>query len=121
MVIDSLLIYVSNLESTMSFYSKLGAKVTSADDMGVVLNFGGFTLQCYDEQKVHFKQDSGITSKGVGVFVYIRVDDVDKKYAEIVAGGLTPSGEPKDWPWKKREFAIKDPDGYRLVFYKDIT
>jgi len=27
------------------------------------------------------------------------------------------STEPKTWPWGKREFVVKDPDGYKLVFY----
>jgi len=24
------------------------------------------------------------------------------------------------WPWGKREFVVKDPDGYKLVFFSPV-
>lgn len=32
--------------------------------------------------------------------------------------GMKPSSEPRDWPWGRREFVLRDPDGYKLVFFK---
>ncbi|MDD5145234.1 MAG: VOC family protein [Candidatus Pacebacteria bacterium] len=78
---------------------------------------GDFELHCYDQSKVFFKQDVDRT-KGAGVFIYISVEDVDEKYSELMSKGLQPSGEPKDFDWGNREFAIKDPDGYKIIFYK---
>jgi len=44
--------------------------------------------------------------------------NVDAKYAELVAAGITPRSEPRDWPWGNREFIVKDPDGYKLCFWQ---
>ena len=52
------------------------------------------------------------------MFVYISVDDVDEFYRGLAQKGLKPSSEPRDWPWGNREFVIRDPDGYKLVFFK---
>lgn len=27
---------------------------------------------------------------------------------------------PRDWPWGNREFVLKDPDGYKLVFWHEL-
>jgi len=46
------------------------------------------------------------------------VDDADASYQEVVAKGIKPSSEPRDWPWGNREFVVRDPDGYKLVFFQ---
>lgn len=53
--------------------------------------------------------------------IYLIVDDVDETYKELLEKGLKPSSEPRDWPWGNREFVIRDPDGYKLVFYREIS
>jgi len=119
MKFDYILLYVSDLEKTASFYEKLGFEIAKSTDNKRVAKLGDFELHCYDQSKVFFKQDIE-RFKGAGVFVYISVDDVDAKYSEVKSRGLEPSGEPKDFEWGNREFAIKDPDGYKIIFYKRI-
>ena len=119
MKFDYILLYVSNLEKTASFYEKLGFEIAKKTDNSVVVKLGGLELHCYDQAKVFFKQDVD-RFKGAGVFIYISVDDVDAKYSELVSKVLRPSAEPKDFEWGNREFAIKDPDGYKIIFYKEI-
>jgi uncharacterized glyoxalase superfamily protein PhnB len=46
--------------------------------------------------------------------MYIYVQDADRFYAHLLAQGLTPLCPPKNQPWKCREFAISDPDGFLL-------
>jgi hypothetical protein len=36
---------------------------------------------------------------------------------QVQEDGITPSTEPKDWPWGQREFVVRDPDRYKPVFY----
>jgi uncharacterized glyoxalase superfamily protein PhnB len=63
-----------------------------------------------------FKAEAEAEPKGLGVFINITVEDVDEAYAFVTSKGMKPSSEPKDWPWGNREFVLRDPDGYKLVF-----
>lgn len=119
MKIDHLLLYVSNLNETADFYEKLGFNIRERNDSYLVVGVDDFELHCYDQAKVHFKQDAD-RLKGAGVFIYLLVDDVDKKYSELIAKGLKPSGKPTDWDWGNREFVIKDPNNYKIVVYKKL-
>ena len=120
MKFDYILLYVSNLEKTADFYEKLDFEVIKRTENYVAAKLYDFEIHCYDQSKVFFKQDVE-RFKGAGVFIYISVDDVDTKYSELVSKGLKPSGEPKDFGWGNREFAIKDPDGYKIIFYKKLA
>lgn len=117
--IHSNLYFVKNLENTAKFYENLGFEVSKFED-AVRIKLEDFTLAFMDESKVLISKEAGLEPKGLGVFTYVEVDDVDARFEEIKTNGITPSGEPKDWPWGKREFAVKDPDGYKIVFYSPI-
>ncbi|HPD99484.1 MAG TPA: hypothetical protein PKV52_04400, partial [Candidatus Saccharibacteria bacterium] len=64
-----------------------------------------------------FTNDSMTSVKGGGMYVYIEVEDVDQEYQRQTLLGLTPATKPRDWDWGNREFILKDPDGYKLVFF----
>lgn len=120
MKFKSILLYISNIESSSSFYQKLGFKIDAKDDKSVTVSLENLQLQLFDKEKVEFKQDSEINPRGIGIFFYIEVNDVDEKHKELISKGLTSTTTPKDWPWGNREFVIKDPDGYKFVIYKKI-
>ncbi len=53
--------------------------------------------------------------KGVGFRVYcVTEQDIDELAAEIKARGGTLDQEPTDQPWGSRDFAISDPDGFKI-------
>lgn len=113
--ISSLLFFVKDLEATKKFYETLGFNVTKDKGM-VTFRVNWFEMNFIDREHSEFK--SGFDGElGRGMFVYIKVDDVDSFYKKIIKKGIKPVGEPKDWDWGNREFVIKDPDGYRLVFF----
>jgi uncharacterized glyoxalase superfamily protein PhnB len=58
---------------------------------------------------------------GVGVLVYVMVDDVDAYHAEIVTRGAYVPHEPKTQFYGIREFWLEDPDGYRLVVFSPVS
>ena len=59
--------------------------------------------------------------RGTGlVFNYLEVEEIDDFCKSLVEKGFKPSSEPRDWPWDNRKFVIRDPDGYKLVFYEKI-
>lgn len=121
MKITNLLFWVQENKLSEKFYKKLGFEVLQSDDDHTLVSLGGFSIDLVsmrDEEK--FARDSMYTDKGKGVYVYIHVDNVDAMYKDLLERGLTPTAQPKDWPWGNREFILKDPDGYKLCFWHSI-
>ena len=48
-------------------------------------------------------------------FVYLTVDEVDRLHAEVARGGAEILSTPATKPWGLREFALRTPDGHRIV------
>lgn len=117
--LHSTLFYSKNLDTTVEFYKKLGFEIQKSGDTARI-KMGDFTLAFIDENKTPIKNDSGKEPKGLGVFTYIEVENVDEYFKSLQDRGIKTSSEPRDWPWGKREFAVKDPDGYKLIFYSSI-
>jgi catechol 2,3-dioxygenase-like lactoylglutathione lyase family enzyme len=49
-------------------------------------------------------------------FAYLRVDDADAWYAQLQPHGVQFLSAATNQPWGMREFAIKTPDGHRIMF-----
>ena len=113
--------YVKDLKQTAKFYRALGFqfKRRGPDRVSIFLNwFWMDFLPIAGEDKPEFRKEAKLSNKGAGLFLYLSVDDVDGFYKGLLAKGLKPSSEPRDWPWGNREFVIRDPDGYKLVIFK---
>lgn len=113
------LLLVSDTAKSKKFYQDLGFNVEGDGDM-ITARMNWFKIQLLDKKASTFQQDVDREPKGAGVYFYLRVDEIDKYYSELKKKGFSPSAEPKDWPWGNREFALKDPDGYKLVFFEPI-
>ena len=118
--LDSLLLYIKSVGESAKFYSLLGFEISRQTEDMIVAKLGDFELHCHDQTTVKFKEESKIEPKGAGVFIYIEIDGIDKYHKSLVDKGLSASSEPINWPWGNREFVIRDPDGYKLVFYEKI-
>ena len=58
--------------------------------------------------------------KGVGFRIYCStVQDVDQLAADVRARGGTLASEPTDQPWGARDFAVVDPDGFKITIASD--
>jgi uncharacterized glyoxalase superfamily protein PhnB len=116
--IYSILFYSSDLEKSWEFYEKLSFSAEiSAGTLRV--EFENVKLAFVDENETEIKEKDGI--RGLGIFVYFETENVDEYYKSLTEKGIKTSSEPKDWPWGKREFAVKDPDGYKLIFFSKIN
>ncbi len=115
----SVLFYAADLNKTLEFYRQLGFDAELSEET-VRAKLGDFLLAFVDENKAFFKKDSGVKEKGSGVFVYVEVDNVDEYFKSLKEKGVKTLSQPRDWPWGKREFAVKDTDGYKLIFYSPI-
>lgn len=118
MNITSLLLWVQESKLSEKFYTKLGFEVKESNDSHSVVSLPRLDVQLVsmrDEDK--FSRDSMSAEKGLGMYIYINVDDVDEKFKELISLGFNPATKPKDWEWGNREFILKDPDRYKLCFW----
>lgn len=113
------LFYANDIKATAKFYEQLGFTIEKGEDT-VKIKMNGFRLAFTNERTTLIQNESGMEPKGLGVFTYIEVDDVDAYAEHLKKKGVRASTKPRDWPWGKREFVVKDPDGYKLVFYSPI-
>ena len=118
-VLNSILLYTRNPRVSAAFYKKLGFRIGKPLGAMIHATLGEIAFTLLDQKRATFQQDAPRT-KGAGVFFCIKVQSVDGLYRSLVKKGLRPSSAPHDWPWGNREFAIKDPDGYRIVFYQPL-
>lgn len=118
--LNAILLYVKSPRVSAVFYKKLGFRIGKPIGAMTHATLGTIAFTLLDQKRATFQQDTPRT-KGAGVFFYFRVASVDRFYRSLVQKGLRPSGAPRDWPWGNREFAIKDPDGYRVVFYQPLS
>lgn len=118
MKITHLVLWVQENKLSEKFYKKLGFAVDQSDDDHSLVSLHDFALDLVsmrDETK--FARDSMAGDKGLGMYIYVRVDDVDVQHKILRDAGFAPT-DPKDWPWGNREFILKDPDGYKLCFWQ---
>jgi catechol 2,3-dioxygenase-like lactoylglutathione lyase family enzyme len=106
--ISALVFHVKDLEKTQRFYENLGFKFGAPKGDYLITYVNWFSIEFYK---------ANANTKGSGAHTLISVDNIDEFYGEVVSKGFKPEGEPKDTPTKRREFALQDPDGYKLVFF----
>jgi catechol 2,3-dioxygenase-like lactoylglutathione lyase family enzyme len=113
--------YVRDLDKTAEFYQKLGLQIKSRSSDRIILYINWYRIdfvQSDTESTSEVQKELASAEKGAGLFLYFSVDNVDEAYQDVVAAGLKPIAEPKDMSWGNREFTVRDPDGYKLVFFK---
>lgn len=121
MRISGLLFWVQENSLSTKFYRKLGFDIKHTDDDHTIISLNGFEITLVNiRDESTFSNDSMSPDKGRGIYIYIRVEDVDAKYRELTVKGFKPYTAPKDWQWGNREFILKDPDGYKLCFWQPI-
>ena len=109
--LSHLFIVVTDLARSREFYvGSLGLEVL-VDEHGYmrVGGQGGFHLGIEEGDPAQV----GAT----GIEIVVEVDDVDSRYRELVAAGVTFNGPPEDQPWGARHAWLSDPDGYRLSIF----
>lgn len=120
MKFTNILLWVQENKLSEKFYKKLGFEVTTSTDEYSEVELGDFQIVLVNmRDEDEFNVDSLAGAKGKGMYVYIKVDDVDAEYERQQKLGLKPATKPRDWPWGNREFITKDPDGYKLCFWHE--
>ena len=123
--LNQLSFYVKDTTTSVSFYKKLGFEIISDDNAVGEVKLGSTTLQFLAQDTAKdmdqsFQKDAFGEPKGTGVYIYIQVEGINDYYKNLKDEGISASNEPRDWPWGNREFVVRDPDRYKLVFYEKI-
>jgi catechol 2,3-dioxygenase-like lactoylglutathione lyase family enzyme len=118
--------YVADIAQTMAFYQHLGFKPINQTETTGEVRLGSMRLsfvaiQTARGQGEAFEREAYASHKGAGIYLNVQVDDVDALYSQVCEAGLKPSSAPRDWPWGHREFVLRDPDRYKLVFYQRLS
>lgn len=119
MKFTNVLFWVQENKLSEKFYEKLGFEVKISTDAYSEIKLGNFEIVLVNmRDEDEFSGDSLAGVKGKGAYLYFYVDDVDQEYQRQLKLGFKPATKPRDWPWGNREFVLKDPDGYKLVFFQ---
>jgi catechol 2,3-dioxygenase-like lactoylglutathione lyase family enzyme len=59
------------------------------------------------------------TSRGAGLTLTLRVEDIDAVHERLAACGVDVPGIDRH-PWGARRFLCHDPEGYRLEFWQPV-
>jgi catechol 2,3-dioxygenase-like lactoylglutathione lyase family enzyme len=110
--ISGITCHVEDLARAAKFYEAIGFRrgKEESDRVTFYVNWFFVTLVARDQIDV--------PTKGAGLFLYVKVDDVEEFHRAVIAKGLKPAGEPERQPSGSREFVLRDPDGYNLVFFQ---
>jgi len=112
---------VQDISKTAEFYEALGFRIGERADDHLKVYLNWFWMQfnaVSSEDKPEFQAEAHAEPKGAGLYINIAVENVDEFYEGVLAKGMKPPSEPRDWPWGNREFVMRDPDGYKLVFFQ---
>ena len=105
-------LYSNNAQESWAFYEDvLGLRLCVDQASCRIFEFcdGGFLGVCS-------KEDVDITENIIVTFVE---DDIDGRYADLVAKGVETDGEPRqNDTYGIYHFFARDPDGYRLEFQR---
>ena len=97
---------------TKDFYQKLGFQNLGNTD------YDGYLMLQQDHIQIHFFEFRALNPAENYGQVYIRTDDIDALYRDMLARGLSihPAGHLETKPWGQREFSMLDPDNNLLTF-----
>ncbi len=115
--------YVEDIKKTSAFYEALGFRIGNQDDMSLTIYLNWFSIKFVARSTAtdtEFEKEATFEPKGAGIYINIKVDNADDFYEGVVAKDMNPSTKPRDWPWGNREFVLRDPDGYKLVFFQKL-
>jgi predicted enzyme related to lactoylglutathione lyase len=117
-----------DLDKAVKFYKEqLGFRIVSEESEKdfVTLEFAENSImlekdKLFKEALPELKEELSRNQYGVGMTIFIHVDDADRRYRDIKAKGVKIYSKIATKPWGAREFVIKDPEGYMLNVHAHI-
>jgi catechol 2,3-dioxygenase-like lactoylglutathione lyase family enzyme len=107
--------YVQDLAKTAEFYEALGFRRGKEEPDRLTFYVNWFFVTFSSDSQA---EDAELANKGAGLSLHIKVDDIEDFHRGVVAKGMQPASEPQQRRNGGREFLLRDPDGYQLVFFE---
>src|SRR5687767_928138 len=108
--VSALVYKVVDMEKTLAFYEGLGFRIADNDGQIAKAYLNWFSLE------FHLAGDIDESLKD-GPMVLVSVD-LDEFHKAAVAAGHTPVYGPEKIVKGRKEFALRDPNGYLMVFFE---
>jgi catechol 2,3-dioxygenase-like lactoylglutathione lyase family enzyme len=119
--ISGITCYVKDLSKSAEFYEALGFRrgKEEPDRITFYVNWFFVTFIAQDQEAdADLQKEAELPDKGSGLFLYVKVDDVEAFHKAVLSKGMKPDTEPQARPSGNREFVLRDPDGYKLAFFQ---
>jgi catechol 2,3-dioxygenase-like lactoylglutathione lyase family enzyme len=119
--ISGITCYVSDLSRTAEFYETIGFRRGKQETDRLTFYVNWFFVTFLDQvqgEDAELQSEARLANKGAGLFLHIKVDDIEDVHKYVLSKGMKPAGEPQKRPGGGREFMLRDPDGYNLVFFE---
>jgi len=110
MNLNQVTVPVSDIETSIGFYKKLGLKL-------IVDLFRYARFECPEGDatfSVHQVQEA---QKESGIWLYFEVQNLDDYVQELLNKGIKFEELPNDKSWLWRESRLKDPDNNQIIIY----
>jgi len=111
MNLNQVTVPVSDIETSIVFYEKLGLKLIVVD-LFRYARFecpeGGATFSLHQVQEVQ---------KESGIWLYFEVQNLDDYVQELLNKGIKFEELPNNKSWLWRESRLKDPDNNQIIIY----
>ncbi len=108
--VSALVYKVSDLDRTIKFYEGLGFKTAKNEGNMAVVYVNWFSIEFHQSNTV----EDGLKD---GPLVLVSVD-VEDFYKNAVKAGYKPESELQKTVNGRREFVLRDPDGYLMSFFE---
>ena len=109
MDLNQVMVAVSDLKRSVSFYSGLGLRpIVMAE------TYARFELSSGSSTFSLIQSDAPEAGETI---LYLEVDDVDATHARLSASGVMFEHPPEDQVYRWRTAPFRDPDGHRLCIY----
>lgn len=108
--VSALVYKVPDLERTIEFYESIGFKVTKNDGQIAIAYINWFSIE------FHLVNETDTSPKD-GPLVLVSVD-LEEFYKGVIDAGHTVEYEPQNTVNGRREFGLRDPNGYLMVFFE---
>src|SRR5687768_6131593 len=112
---------VNDIQKTCEFYEALGFRVGKQDTDHATCYVNWFWVDFLAEDQVsrpEHQQEAQVANRGAGQFLHIKVENADEFYEGVLSKGMKPDSAPEGNRTNGRSFILRDPDGYKLVFFE---
>ena len=107
---------VDDLDRSIAFYTDvIGLTLGHRSGPYAQFDTGTCRLALYERSAM-----DALVGPGAQFEIGFKVDDVDRRFRELVDAGASAAVEPETRPWGQRTAYVRDPDGHLVELAQDI-